>query len=72
MWAPSLKLKKDDVKSGKTLHEKVVKRAEQEKNELLSIYNRIKEEDLETLDRTRLLAIQGETAPFIIKIEDMK
>lgn len=35
-------------------------------------YNRIKEEDLETLDRTRLLAIQGKTAPFIIKREDMK
>ena len=27
------------LKSGKTLHEKVAKRAEQEKNELLSIYN---------------------------------
>lgn len=33
------------LKSGKTLHEKVAKRAEQEKNELLSIYNRIKEEE---------------------------
>lgn len=34
------------------------------------IVNRIKGEDLETLDRTRMLAIQGNTEPFITKKEN--
>lgn len=40
-----LKLHRSSLKGGRTLHQKVAKRAEKEKNELLSIYNRIKEKD---------------------------
>ena len=40
-----LKRHQSNKKGGKTLHEKVAKRADQEKKELLTIYDRIKEEE---------------------------